>query len=205
MWRQYLSRALRLIRRGASPQPEVLEVGKAAGRDYEKNWILKEGKKYRDVVYRRQSATGSRPLISNPTYDEMRAVFDTFSARRLLEVGCGWGRILEALHPYYEIEGCDISDDYLSLVKAPAKAFKLDVINPPNNFLEEHAGGWDVVFCRGVMLYLDRPQIRKAMENMAKLASKRVVIWEWPHVCRIMHSENPDPKFNYTPIKKIDE
>ena len=41
-------------------------------RDYYRDWISDEGKIYRQKVCERQKKDGSKPLVANPTMDEIR-------------------------------------------------------------------------------------------------------------------------------------
>ena len=157
-------------------------------RGYRYYWTSDEGKKYRLAMYKRQSKESDTPLVDNPTVEEMRSAIDPYVPKNVLEVGCGYGRILEQLKPFYDIEGCDVSDDLLALAPQGIKTFKLDLVNPDNRWLQSHKGKWDVVFCRAVTMYFkEQPEdMRKAMRTMELLANKKVVVWEWAHVLEAM-------------------
>lgn len=175
------------------------------GRDYVRDWVSPEGKAYRERVFARQSAAGLKPLRDNPTFDEIRTAIDRHHPAKVLEFGCGWGRVLEVLHPYYDIEGCDVADEYLAKVPPTIPTFKLDILTPPAGFIETHRGAWDVLFCRGVMLAFSPDQMRTAMANLEQMAAKKVLIWEWAKVTKAMARAYPSPKFEYHPTVEKDE
>ncbi len=172
-------------------------------RDYVRDWVSPEGKAYRDRTYRRQKKDGENPLVSNPTYDEMRVAFDVYYPESILEVGCGWGRILEELQDEYNIEGCDVAQEYLDICNSTSKVFYYDVAVNNDEFISKNANHWDVLFTRAVMLYfMEVPeQMEIAMRNMEKLAKKKVIFWEWPEVCEKMESLVKSDKFEYRPIE----
>lgn len=149
-------------------------------RGYEYYWVSEEGKQYRETCVGRQGKGGTKPLVDDPTIEELREALDQYQAKTVLEAGCGWGRLLEEIAPYYEVSGCDISDDLLEQVPESIPTFKLDLVDPLP--LEKK---WDVVFCRAVlMFFIDNPeQMKKAVKTLESLAIKKVIVWDWPHVC----------------------
>src|SRR5882672_5512354 len=87
-------------------------------RDYVRDWVDSRGRDYRLRVFERQRKGGLQPLVSNPTVAEIRQALEACSPSMkdsILEVGCGWGRLLEELHSDFDIAGCDVSDDMLGL------------------------------------------------------------------------------------------
>lgn len=168
-------------------------------RGYEYYWTSEEGKEYRKICIERQGKGGTKPLLDDPTFAEIRAVLDGYAAKTVLEAGCGWGRILEELAPWYQVEGCDISDDLLSYVPTSIPTFKLDLVQPHPVHKK-----WDVVFCRAVlMFFIDSPdQMRKAVETLESLADKKVIVWDWPHVCEAARPFATDKtEFHYTKLR----
>ena len=43
-------------------------------------------------------------------------------------------------------------------------------------------------------------QMAYTMNNMLMLASKKIIIWEWPEVCEKMKTFSNSDKFIYNPI-----
>ncbi len=172
-------------------------------RDYQRAWIKEEGKTYRISVYERQKKNGSQPLVSNPTFEEIRAALQRHSPKLVLEVGCGWGRILSEIKDEFNVEGCDVSEDMLRLCPPGLKVFQLDVLGLDDEYLNANAGRWDIIFSRGVMLYFMKPhQMKKVIKNLDRLAKKKIIVWEWPEVCDYMKSISSNNKFEYHPIEK---
>lgn len=168
-------------------------------RGYEYYWVSEEGKKYRETCVARQGKKGSKPLVDDPTFEEIRAALDTYTPESVLEAGCGWGRILEELAPFYSIEGCDISDDLLAQVPASIPTFKYDLVHPTP--LERT---WDLVFCRAVLMFFvtNPDHMKKAVETMEAMASKKVIVWDWPHVCEAARPFATDKtEFRYTKLR----
>jgi hypothetical protein len=176
-------------------------------RDYLRDWVKPEGKSYRLGVYERQRKGGVKPLISNPTIDEIKAALRANNARTVLELGCGWGRIMEELVDEFQIEGCDVSQDMLELCVPCLNVFRYDVAVEDMQFLRASQNRWDVIFTRGVMLYFmeDPVQMAYAMNNMLMLAKNKIIIWEWLEVCERMRQFADNPKFEYLPIERRSE
>jgi|GEM_PF-842595 len=181
--------------------------GTSPERDYVRTWVESEGLTYRMRTYERQRKGGSKPLVSNPTVDEVRSALRAYQPKSVLEVGCGWGRLLEELAHDFNIEGCDVSVDMLKLCPTQLKVFHADFAIENQSFLRENAARWEVIFTRGVMLYLmEAPvQVAYAMNNMLMLASKKILIWEWPEVCELMRRFSDSSKFEYHPIEHRSE
>jgi len=182
-------------------------LSKTPTRDYLRDWVNEEGKEYRINVYQRQGKGGQKPLISNPTFQEVKQALRPHSPNSVLEVGCGWGRLLDELKDEFNVEGCDISDDMLGLCPPGLKVFKLDIVKVDENFLQKNMNHWDVILTRGVMLYfMNSPQqMAKALENLSRLANKKVLFWEWLEVCEHMKKVFSHSKFEFHPIEKRDE
>jgi hypothetical protein len=174
--------------------------------DYVRDWIRPEGLAYRMRAYERQRKGGTQPLTSNPTVDELRSALNVHQPKSVLEVGCGWGRLLEELSRDFDIQGCDVSMDMLKLCSPQLNVFHIDLAVENQPFLRENAARWDVLFTRGVMLYLREDiQMAYAMNNMLMLASKKILIWEWPEVCERMKTFSNSSQFEYHPIEHSSE
>jgi len=175
--------------------------------NYRKLWIEAEGADYRKSTYDRQSEHGTKPLTSNPTIDEIRMVLRGCYAKTVLEVGCGWGRLLEPLADEFMVEGCDISKEMLAHVPKHIKTFEFD-ITFPNTYPRGAKYGivYDVAFTRGVLHYLlpDLVLVERAVSNLMELA-KKVVLWEYVEVCDAIARVNPRHGFDFRPIKRVQE
>jgi|GEM_PF-812800 len=185
----------------------IIQGKKTSERDYIRDWISPEGKEYRNRAYNRQKKGGENPLVSNPTFDEIKKVLNKYQPNSVLEVGCGWGRILEELCEEYKIEGCDVSKEYLKKCDPKLKVFYYDIAVPDKEYVEKNKDRWDVLFCRGLMLYfMEVPeQMETALKNMAALAKKKVIFWEWPEVCERIKNTMKNDKFEFHIIEHRDE
>jgi trans-aconitate methyltransferase len=134
-----------------------------------------------------------KDMDDNPTFDEMREAIVKYNPATVLDVGCGYGRELVALSPHFNIEGCDVSDDLLERVPPRLKSFKLDIVEPG-----AFSRSFDVSFTRAVMMYFPDPKtMKKAMQTLDRITTRKVIIWEWRHVCALMQEVYPSRKFEY--------
>ena len=169
-------------------------------RDYEDVWVLSKGRKYRTDFHERTRRDGTKPLYDNPTYRELVEAIRAHDPESILEAGCGYGRLLEWLEfEFPEVMGCDVSTEMLDLCRLPA--FWWDICSE-----ETPMRTWDVVFCRGVFMYLSIEQMPQALTNLDIVSTKAIVVWEWPEVCEIMRGfTGGDGKFEYHEIERKDE
>lgn len=166
---------------------------------YSEYWVNKKSKNYRvETLKEDQNASIMRYF---PTPKELLRTIKAHVPATVFEVGCGYGRHLEALAPYFDVQGCDISVESLSKVRPDlkGKVFLLDIVNPIPGWIEAHREEFDVVFCWCVMMYFidNRSQTVAVMKNMESLAKKKVIVWEWKHVCDYMRSVYASDKFEY--------
>lgn len=166
---------------------------------YEEIWVGPDGADYRQGTYDRQNKDGSKPLLTNPSVAEVKFFLRVHQAKTVFEVGCGWGRLMEQLQDEFNVFGCDVSDDLIRLAHWQMKIIKMDIVKDAVDSLKP----FDIVLTRGVMCYLD--DMLLAMQNMAKLATHKVLIWEHLAVCAKMDALWNSDKFEYHPIKYADE
>lgn len=176
-------------------------------RDYLRDRVNPEGRDYRLGVYERQRQGGAKPLISNPTIDEIRLALRAHSPLSVLEVGCGRGRIMEELVDEFDMAGCDISEDMLKLCPPHLRVFRYDIIAQNHSLLKAHQNRWDIIFTRGVTMYfMENPvQMAYAMNNLLMLAGKKIIVWEHQKVCDRMREFSSSRKFEYRPIEQRSE
>lgn len=115
-----------------------------------------------------------------PLYNLARQV------KSVLEVGCGFGRLLRPLASFNNlevIEGFDFSrsqlenaEKYLEGLDVTLEQF--DLLDC-NEFLEHREREFDLVFTHGVFTHIPPFQIKKALANFIKFASKYVVLMEF--------------------------
>jgi SAM-dependent methyltransferase len=172
---------------------------------YEKLWVDPEGADYRMGVFARQKRDGSVPLVANPTIDEVRSALRINNAKTVLDVGCGWGRLMLELQSEFDVTGCDVSYDMLNRIPSGLKRFFLDIAKPiPEFVIVNYTEAWDVSFTRGVLHYLDG-NVEQAAENLNKLTKTKIIIWEHDDVCEAIAKVQPSSKFDFRPIKRLDE
>lgn len=174
---------------------------------YQKLWVDPEGHDYRYAAFNRQSAKGSQPLLDNPTLEEVRDALRSYKAETVLEVGCGWGRLLEGLADEFKVSGCDVSPDMLKEVRPDIHTFLCDIADP--KVADKHQklgwrGEFDVVFTRGVLHYLleDPALVEQAKRNLMLMANYKVILWEYAEVCVYFADK---PFFDLRPITHKDE
>jgi SAM-dependent methyltransferase len=200
--REFIGRTMPFIRRQL-PMPRGRE-DKAPR--YLRVWVKREGSLYRRAVYQRQRHGGTRPLGTNPTIEEISAALRAHRANAVLELGCGWGRLLEQLTTMFDAAGCDVSPEMLALCRRGLNVFRLDIASENRAAIREHVGRWDVLFSRGVMQYFDEPAVlARAMANLLALGPRKILVWEWPEVCDRMRETCDDSTFEYHPIAHADE
>ncbi len=169
-------------------------------RDYMSAWVSPEGADYRKAVYERQRAGGTKPLVDNPTVEEIRDALLVHGAKTVFEVGCGWGRLLRPLDEWFDIHGCDICTDMMKEIPEHLKwrTFCMDISASFERL-------YDCVFCRGVMMFIPPEKLGQAMRNMEAMARTKVLVWEWSDVCNLMQKTYKSDKFEYHPIPVRDE
>ena len=170
--------------------------------DYLFKWCSPAGLPYRRDTYERQFVNGTKPLVDNPTIDEVRATLRELKPTSVLDIGCGWGRWLELLAPEFNITGCDVSQDMLMLVRPELEAFPLDIAATQLSV----ARSWDVGILRGVLHYLIESvqSFEQAAVNLDKLVRRKIVAWELPEVCEALEKLNIS-KFDLRPIERKSE
>jgi len=180
-------------------------------RDYEVAWISPEGSEYRKDFYERQCASGTDPLLANPTVEELVAVLEKHNPQSIIEIGCGFGRLLEPIAKHFmgtAIAGCDVSKDMLDLCSEDLVTAEVDICKPGTEEILNTR--WDVAYCRGVFMYFDRHQIRTAMQTISLMVTKKIIIYEWDVVCHRMRDVltqyiDGESKWEYYSLTQEDE
>lgn len=173
-------------------------------RDYMSAWVLPEGREYRTAVYERQRAGGTKPLVDNPTVEEIRDALRAHGAMEVLEVGCGWGRLIEPLSQWFFMAGFEVSGEMIALThqQIRRRIYCTDITVP---LIAKWANQFDAVFCRGVMMFIPPEKLKQAMQNMEAMARTKVLVWEWTDICRQMQATYKSGKFEYHAIPVRDE
>lgn len=178
-------------------------------RDYETAWISSEGAEYRKNFYERQRAGGTKPLLDNPTVSEVIIDLEKHKPQSILEIGCGFGRLLEPISNYFcdvAVAGCDVSKEMLDLCPEELETFRIDICRPLKVYEDFFSAQWQVAFCKGVFMYFDRHQIREAMQTASSLVRKKILVYEWPFVCkRMIDVLPPDLKWEYHELLEKEE
>lgn len=171
---------------------------------YQKHWVGASGKAQRDTLKERQSVTLQRFF---PTPRGLRSRIAAYKPKNVLDIGCGYGRFLEEISKYFQTEGCDVAADLLEQVSPNLrdKVFRLDIVNPELGWVEAHKDRWDVSYAWAVYMYFidDRDAMVSAMKNADAITKKKIIIWDWKHVCDYMRQSYPSDKFEYHYIPLI--
>lgn len=171
---------------------------------YKRHWVGEQGKNQRETLRERQSVTLQRFF---PTVYGLSRIVAYYNPKNVLDIGCGYGRFLEGMHGRFLIEGCDVAPDLLEKVRPDLqdKVFQLDITNPPPDWVKYHQEYWDVSYAWAVFMYFidDQESMKAAMSNAAKITKKKVIVWDWKHVCDYMKLVYPSDKFEYHYIPLI--
>jgi SAM-dependent methyltransferase len=202
MFRRIIRGLRRRLAPAAPQKPPCITPHNIIDHNYKRDWVSPEGKDYRKKVYERQRDGRSSSLENNPSILEIQNALRASGAKKILEVGCGWGRLMEKFEGEFEVEGCDVSREMLDLCNPPLKVFYLNLAEENMSFLRSNFHRWDAIYMRGVMMYImdDPRETVQAMNNMMMLASKKIIVWEWPEVCERMKLFSDSPKFEYHSI-----
>lgn len=157
---------------------------------YSHFWLY--DKEYQRAMYDRQLN-----MDSNPPFEQVAARIKTYSPTSVLEIGCGFGRILKGLLDYgIKAEGCDVSQLLIDIGLVPI--FRFDLVT------DMFDRTWDVVFCRAVFMYFSDAQIEEVMHKVDAAATTKVIVWEWAKVIERMKPYATD-KFEFHVIQKVNE
>lgn len=142
-------------------------------RDYQKNWI--NNQKYIDLVYKEQK---DAPIVE-PTIKELKNALMQHEPKSVLEVGCGWGRLMKPINEEFNLTGCDINNQYLlEAQKKGLTVFHGDIVIGIPSYRKA-----DILYCCGTIMYFNDKQIEEAITNMIGLAKKKIIIFEWADTC----------------------
>ena len=163
---------------------------------YKKHWVGEFGKQQRMTLRERQERS---PQIKYPTVEELSRAVAQYAPERVLDIGCGYGRFLIPLSESFNVEGCDIAPDLLAEVPEGYHVFELDLANPPPGWVTAHGSRWDVSYAWAVFMYFidDREHMRAAMQVAETITAKKVLVWDWKHVCDYMRETYPSDMFEY--------
>jgi SAM-dependent methyltransferase len=95
-----------------------------------------------------------------------------------LDVGCGTGRLMEALRPYGRLVGVDGSSAMVDILRRNNRG---DALVGPTHELPFADGRFDVVFCVAVLHHVADPmRVRATVREMVRVARPggHVVIWD---------------------------
>lgn len=167
---------------------------------YKHFWI--ENKEYLNILEEKQNAVDYL-IGKHPSPKQLFNALEKYAPKNVLDIGCGYGRqlnILKSLNPLFKIQGCDITQKWVDVAKQRGfDVFQLDIVEPPDDFLIARHNEWDISFCRAVMtFFVEKPEeMKSAMRTMDYITRKKVIVWEWRHVCDYMRKVYPSDKFEY--------
>lgn len=177
--------------------------------DYLKTWTTDAGRLYRERTFERQHAEGTLPLTCYPSEFELRAILRKHKIHKVLDVGCGWGRMMEYLpKPEFFVNGIDVSYDYVEIARCKGLgAFLFDIAAPLPHSQDAAlhllcSAEFEAAYTRGVMVYLmhNDDAFLRAVATINRLATKKVFFWEWPEVIARLKTVALGPKFEFFEI-----
>ena len=163
-------------------------------RDYQKAWVSDDGKQYRTDFYERQ---GMDQFDDNPTFIKLIKQLERFEPSSILEIGCGFGRLLGPVTRHFSeivVVGGDVSLEMLALCQEELNTVYLDIC------LFKPMAQFDVAYCRGVAMYFSNEQMTCAMANICQSVKTKMLVYEWPEVCERMKAIDSSPLFEYHSI-----
>jgi SAM-dependent methyltransferase len=97
---------------------------------------------------------------------------DVFQPQRVLDLGCGPGALMHLLHELgVDVEGIDFADSSRALATPEVR----DRIVIGNTFEPiKPADAYDLVICREVLEHLTVFQVKKTVENMARMTTRYI-------------------------------
>lgn len=109
------------------------------------------------------------------------AHIESFKPKKVLEIGCGYGRNLVLFNPKIEVTGIDFSSSMLKHAKNVCKGkkniklIKLNVIDGLDFFNDN---SFDIVFTDTVLAHIPDKDIAKVIDEIKRIAKHRVIIKE---------------------------
>jgi ubiquinone/menaquinone biosynthesis C-methylase UbiE len=146
-------------------------------------------------------------VMAHLTRRRVDLVCSLSASGRVLDVGCGTGRLLHDMPARYEKHGVDISDEMLAI----ARRRGLDVVHAGAADLPFDDSTFDVVTTFAVLHHLIDPElVRRAIHEMCRVVKPggAVVVWDhnplnpyWPLLMRRLPQDQGDEKL--VPAKLI--
>lgn len=101
-------------------------------------------------------------------------IVETFAPKRVLDVGCGPGFLMQFLHEFgVDVHGIDFSASSLEL--APPDMRPRIAIGPTDD-LEAGDASFDLAICREVMEHLTVLQVRRTVAELCRVSSRFVYV-----------------------------
>lgn len=146
--------------------------------DPEKYWI-RRGKVYHSW-YNNLSEMEKQGYISNEKH--LLDVLKTLEFKSILEVGCGFGRILKLVNNNFKLErvvGIDISNDQLENAKKYIGDGKVKLHQGTIYNLDFPDSSFDLVLTSEVLMHVPPNKITAAMKELVRASKKHVVNMEF--------------------------
>jgi len=125
-----------------------------------------------------------------------------------LDVGCGTGRLLEALRPYGRVMGVDPSEGMLRVLREHRRG---EAVRGSAEHLPFADDSFDVVFSVATLHHLVEPgRVEAALREMVRVARPggRIVVWDhnplnpyWPIAMRLAPQDRGDERL--VPLREI--
>jgi SAM-dependent methyltransferase len=161
---------------------------------------VRSQEKHFDSVAEAYEETIPEHVMAHLTRRRVNLVCSLTPNGRVLDVGCGTGRLLHELPARYEKHGVDISHEMLAI----ARARGLNVVHAAADDLPFEEASFDVVTTFAVLHHLIDPLVvRRAIREMCRVVRPggAVVVWDhnplnpyWPLLMRRLPQDRGDEK-----------
>jgi 3' terminal RNA ribose 2'-O-methyltransferase Hen1 len=136
----------------------------------------------------REEALEERVLLRDQRLGTVQAVLQASGAKRVLDLGCGPGALLERLvrDGYEQVTGVDVSDRALTIA---ARRLKLDrdpgratLLHSPLTYRDRRLAGYDAAALVEVIEHFDPPRLAAVEANVFGSAQPATVVVTTPNV-----------------------
>lgn len=145
------------------------------GFDAQKVWREKTGKEVDDYIKNDEAYVATKKQVEFVISKIMR-----YAPSTILEVGCGYGRILKELEPlaFNRIVGVDFSPEMLAEGRERELSDKVELVHADASNLPFKNDEFELVFTSGVLMHVPPEKVMAVMKEMARVSQKTILNFE---------------------------